>query len=167
VAQLLVLDSGNRLAIIVRTGRHALVVDTGESWRSRGSAAAQKLLPALRDLGVSTVDMLVLGRATADRGAGVAQLTKAMPVRELIAPPGWYTGPLAFTPCANRRWQWEAARFDLHPAGGSCALHVLVEGQGWWIVHTAREDDERALAQALRLLPLAGPQGRTQVLVLR
>ncbi len=167
VAQLLALESGNGLAIIVRTRGHAVVVDTGDSWHSRGSVAAQKLVPALRALGVSAVDMLVLGRATADRGAGVAQLTKAMPVRELIAPPGWHAGPLALVPCAHRQWQWEAARLELRRAGESCALHVLVAGQGWWIVHTARPDDEIALAQALRLLPLAEAPERTQVLVLR
>ncbi len=167
VAQLLALESGNGLAIIVRTRGHAVVVDTGDSWHSRGSAAAQKLVPALRALGVSAVDMLVLGRATADRGAGVAQLTKAMPVRELIAPPGWHAGPLALAPCAHRQWQWEAVRLELHQAGEACALHVRVAGQSWWIVHTARPDDEIALAQALRLQSLAGAAGRTQVLVLR
>jgi DNA internalization-related competence protein ComEC/Rec2 len=167
VAQLLALESGNGLAIIVRTRGHAVVVDTGDSWHSRGSAAAQKLVPALRALGVSAVDMLVLGPATADRGAGVAQLTKAMPVRELIAPPGWHAGPLALLPCAHRQWQWEAARLELHRAGEACALHVRVAGQGWWIVHTARPDDEIALAQVLRRRPLVGAAGRTQVLVLR
>ncbi len=166
VAQLLALESGNGLAIIVRTRGHALVVDTGESWHSRGSAAAQKLVPALRALGVSAVDMLVLGRANQDRGAGVSQLTKAMPVRELIAPPGWHAGPLALASCSHRQWQWEAVRFEMHPAGESCALHVQVEGQGWWIVHTARPDDELALAQALRL-PVVRVPVRTQVLVLR
>ena len=167
VAQLLALESGNGLAIVVRTRAHAVVVDTGDSWHSRGLAAAQRLVPALRALGVSAVDMLVLGRATADRGAGVAQLTRAMPVRELIAPPGWHAGPLAFAPCVHRQWQWEAVRLELQRAGESCALHVLVAGQGWWIVHTARVDDEIALAQALRLLPPAGAPERTQVLVLR
>jgi hypothetical protein len=90
-----------------------------------------------------------------------------MPVRELIAPPGWHAGPLALAPCADRQWQWEAARLELHLAGEACALHVRVAGHGWWIVHTARPDDEIALAQVLRLQPLAGAAGRTQVLVLR
>jgi competence protein ComEC len=166
LAQLLALESGNGLAIIVRTRAHAVVVDTGDAWRSHGSAAAQRLVPALRALGVGAVDLLVLGRATADRGAGIAQLTKAMPVRELVAPPGWQASPLALTPCANRRWQWDSASFELHLAGGSCALHVQVAGQGWWIVHTARPDDELALAQVLGVASSRLPQ-RAQVLVLR
>lgn len=166
VAQLLALESGNGLAIIVRSRGHAVVVDTGESWHSRGSATTQKLVPALRALGVRAVDMLVLGRATPDRGAGIAQLTKAMPVRELIAPPGWHAGPLAFTPCSHRQWQWDTVRFELRPAGESCVLHVLVEGQGWWIVHTARPDDELVLTQALRA-SVARDLVPTQVLVLR
>ena len=166
VAQLLALESGNGLAVVVRTRGHVVVVDTGDSWHSRGSVAAQKLVPALRALGVGAVDMLVLGRATADRGAGVAELTRAMSVRELIAPPGWHAGPVALAPCRHRQWQWDAVRLELHPAGESCALQVLVGGQAWWIVHTARPDDELALAQALQA-PAARVPVRTQVLVLR
>ncbi len=159
LVELLALESGSGMSVIVRTRSHAVVMDTGDTWQSRGAASAQRLLPSLRSLGLVDVDLLILGRPTADRGAGVARLTAALPVRSVVAPPGWQPGPLRWQLCRSQIWTWDGVDFELSRAGGSCVLHVSANGRDWWLAATLSAADEVILAAALKNHPVLRQRG--------
>ena len=66
--ELQVLDVGQGLAVVVRTSRHALLYDAGPAVRDGWDAGERAVLPALRALGVSRLDAVVISHADHDHG---------------------------------------------------------------------------------------------------
>ncbi|PPU61794.1 DNA internalization-related competence protein ComEC/Rec2 [Xanthomonas codiaei] len=131
-ADIQVLDVGQGLAVLVRTQRHALLVDTGPAVRDGFDAGERVVLPALHALGVRRLDAIVLSHADADHAGGYAAVRAGMPVAKTAAPPG---APLdVSTRChAGQQWEWDGVRFRvLHPGPAfpylrnqsSCVLRV-------------------------------------------
>ncbi|MCC7462600.1 MAG: DNA internalization-related competence protein ComEC/Rec2 [Gammaproteobacteria bacterium] len=124
---LTLLDTGRGLALILRTERHALLYDVGESWRTDGAVSVRTLLPALRALRIERIDRLLVPRLDRARSAGVGALLAALPVDELAA---GEAGPLPpeFQPCrAGEHWSWDGVQFELL-AGRECVLRAAVAG---------------------------------------
>ena len=122
-----VFDVGRGEAVLLRTARHTLLYDDGETWGTTGTVAAARLLPALRYYGVAALDLVVLPRLDADRGAGVVALAAAVKVLNLQAGAGRDLPP-EFAPCASgAHWQWDGVAFDVLD-GPSCALRVSTSG---------------------------------------
>ncbi|KGK58254.1 transporter [Xanthomonas cannabis pv. phaseoli] len=131
-ADVQVMDVGQGLAVLVRTQRHALLLDTGPAVRDGFDAGERVVLPALRALGVRRLDALVLSHADADHAGGYAAVRTGLPVAATLAPPG---APLDVSArChAGQRWEWDGVRFRfLHPGAdfpylrnqSSCVLLV-------------------------------------------
>jgi competence protein ComEC len=126
---LTLLDTGRGLAVILRTERHALLYDLGESWRTDGAVTARTVLPALRALRVERIDRLFVPRLDRARSAGVRALLAALPVGELAAGEAGPRPP-EFRPCrAGETWEWDGVRFALL-ADRDCVLRAAVAGGG-------------------------------------
>ena len=167
-----VFDLGRGEAVLLRTATHALLYDDGESWGSHGGTTAARLAPALRYYDVRALDTVLLPRLDADRGAGVAALSAALPLRRL-ATGGARELPPEFAPCGERRrWQWDGVDFEIL-SGESCALRVsagsgnalLLPGSANAAVQ-ARELVPRLPPTAVVLVPGGGSASARQPLLM-
>lgn len=146
LACLTMLDSGAAAAVVLQAGGRTAVVDTGDGWRSRGAATDLHLLPLLQVRGLRRIDILVLGRPTADRAEGLARLTSAVDIKVIAAPPRWQTGLLPTVSCAQPPYEWGPIRLRLWSTGEACVLQVEAADQNWWVAHTLNAPGEAALA---------------------
>lgn len=113
--ELVVIDVGQGLAVLVRTAHHALLFDAGPAVEEGFDAGERAVVPALRALGVSRLHAMVISHADNDHAGGVDAVRDAFPVQAVLAPPG---SPLdARAPCvAGASWMWDGVRFSfLHP----------------------------------------------------
>ena len=110
-------------AVLVRTAGHALLYDVGESWGDAGAAAAGRLVPRLRQLGVRRLDAVLLPRLDADRGAGILALAAHLSLGRLASGDG-HALPPEFTPCnPGEKWSWDGVDFEIVDGVG-CRLQV-------------------------------------------
>ena len=130
------LDAGEGTSLIVRTRQHALVYDTGESYASEGRSAERLVVPALRSFGVSKVDRLVLSASHAQRAAGAARLSAAVPVDHVIGGGEWPGAHRRVESCSSgTRWRWDGVEFELFgQPGGSCALRIDFGGDPSFLI---------------------------------
>ena len=143
-------DIGQGSAVLVRTRHHLLVYDTGPVYGTAhaGDKAATRdagervLLPLLRALGESRIDLLMLSHRDTDHIGGASSLLAAMPVRAVAGslPAGHplFRGPSAWRCQAGQRWVWDGVSFEvLHPAADappgerpnaqSCVLRIQAQ----------------------------------------
>ena len=129
-AWMTVLDVGQGEAVLVRTARHALLVDTGPRYASGEDAGARVVAPALWRQGVNRLDGLVLTHDDLDHtGGALAILHSHRPVwllTPLAGLPAQSLGvigqavrairPDALTCRAGQTWNWDGVHFEvLHP----------------------------------------------------
>lgn len=135
-AELVMLDVGQGLAVLVRTSRHALLFDAGPALADRFDAGERVVAPALRALGVRRLDRLIVSHADHDHAGGLAAVQRAFPGAMLLAPAG--AGIAGSRPClAGASWQWDGVDIRvLHPPlyfpylknDSSCVLRVATAG---------------------------------------
>ncbi|MDW8335939.1 MAG: DNA internalization-related competence protein ComEC/Rec2 [Tepidimonas sp.] len=109
-------DVGQGSAVLVRTARHTLVVDSGPPL-GPATAAERVLLPWLQALGVRP-DAVVLSHDDADHASGWPVLAAAYPQAVWWAPRGATPAGLAHVQSctAGQTWQWDGVTFAfLHP----------------------------------------------------
>lgn len=102
------LDVGQGLSALVRTHRHNLLFDAGPRYSAELSAGERLVLPALRALGVTRIDGLVISHQDNDHAGGMAAVIAELPV-------GWVSSSL---PDASPRWAGSAAPRHLCARGG-------------------------------------------------
>lgn len=132
--ELITLDVGQGLAVLVRTGQHSLLFDAGPAVADGFDAGERVVVPALRALGMQRLDTLVVSHGDHDHAGGVAAVQAVVPAHSLWAPPGLALQSEAGPICgAGQAWQWDGVRFEfLHPTSGfpylgnesSCVLRV-------------------------------------------
>jgi competence protein ComEC len=125
-----VLDVGQGLAVLVETGGHRLLYDTGAAFDSGFNLADAVVLPYLRQRHIDALDRLVLSHRDNDHAGAAATLLAALSVKSL-----WTTFPYAGAEecVAPRQWQWDGVTFtvlspyNLTPYLGnnsSCVLRI-------------------------------------------
>lgn len=129
--RLVALDVGQGLAVLVQTRDHALLYDAGPSWRGSSDAGERLVVPALRGLGLSRLDTLLISHRHADHAGGAESVIRAMKPREVIA---GQPGAHDFDSVACRdgqQWHWDGVTFQTFQAervrednDRSCVLHV-------------------------------------------
>jgi len=130
--ELVVLDVGQGLSVLVRTAGHALLYDAGPAVEEGFDAGERTVVPALRALGVPRLHALVVSHGDSDHAGGVAAVLASVPVATTLAPAGSPVG--ADAPClGGAAWRWDDVEFRfLHPPPhfpyfgneASCVLRV-------------------------------------------
>jgi len=155
-----VLDVGQGLSVLVRTGSGILLFDTGPAFRSGGNAARSIVLPQLARLRIEQVDYLVVSHSDNDHAGGVAAILDGVNVVSLIV-----GEPLADVDAEQRRcdtrlgWETDGVRFRfLHPAvdaeveGNDASCVLQIEAGAHRLLLTGdieRAAEERLLASGL------------------
>lgn len=129
-AWLTVLDVGQGEAVLLRTARHSLLLDTGPRFASGEDAGARIVAPHLWSLGINRLDGLVVSHDDLDHSGGAVSLLASHR-------PDWLLTSLAGVPRASlgtigaaviaarpdaiackagQHWAWDGVRFQvLHP----------------------------------------------------
>jgi competence protein ComEC len=131
--ELLVIDVGQGLSVLVRTHEHALLYDMGPAIRDGFDAGERAVIPALHALGVRRLDRAVISHGDNDHAGGFAAVGVQFPVTDVLAPDG-VTLPAPSKACtAGLIWNWDGVGFRfLHPPShfpylaneSSCVLRI-------------------------------------------
>jgi competence protein ComEC len=117
--ELVVLDVGQGLSVVVRTAGHTLLYDMGPAIPEGFDAGERAVVPALHALGVRALDAAVLSHADNDHAGGYASVADVFAIRTRYAPEdsGLDAKISMLQACrAGRAWQWDGVRFRfLHP----------------------------------------------------
>jgi competence protein ComEC len=114
-AQLLVIDVGQGLSVLVRTARHSLLYDMGPATPDGYDAGERAVVPTLHALGVHALDAAVVSHGDNDHAGGWPAVSRAFPVRTMLAPEGSPTQGTGHCQ-AGQSWEWDGVRFRvLHP----------------------------------------------------
>jgi len=134
--EVLQLDVGQGLAVLLRTRTHSLLYDAGPA-KGDSDLGERVVLPTLRKLGIRQLDLMLISHGHADHAGGAEAIGRGMPLGRVVAgEPEQLPEALRAGPCVSgERWQWDGVDFMLWqwPQGvgsndRSCVL--LVEAQG-------------------------------------
>jgi competence protein ComEC len=115
-AELLVVDVGQGLSVLVRTAHHSLLYDMGPAIPDGFDSGERVGVPTLRALGVRKLDVAIVSHGDNDHAGGFPAIARAFPPRLALTPDG--APPLPHgRPClAGTTWHWDGVRFRfLHP----------------------------------------------------
>src|SRR5690606_38466404 len=87
-AELVMIDVGQGLAVLVRTARHALLYDAGPAVKDGFDAGERAVVPALRALGVPRLHKAVISHGYNDHAGGFEAVWRSVPVAEAVMPEG-------------------------------------------------------------------------------
>ena len=124
--EVVVLDVGQGLAVVVRTAGHALLYDTGPSYSAQSDSGSRIVLPYLRAAGIARLDGLVVSHDDNDHSGGLHSILTQMPVTWLASSLPASTVDNLQMPhrrChAGQSWRWDGVDFAmLSPEPGSYA----------------------------------------------
>jgi competence protein ComEC len=118
--QVIVLDVGQGLSVVIKTATHVMVYDTGKQYSQESDAGANIVVPYLRHAGIKAVDALVVSHDDNDHSGGVSSILQQVPVNWIAAS---YTVPnhMLSEPkqqkqlhCyAGQTWRWDGVRFEV------------------------------------------------------
>ncbi len=131
--EVLQLDVGQGLALVLRTRNHTLLYDAGPKVRNFDQGE-RVVVPALRSLGVGALDVMLLSHADADHAGGALAVQRAFSVGRVLGGdvPG-LPEQLQAQPCVSGEgWEWDGVKFSLWQWADatdsnqkSCVLQVL------------------------------------------
>jgi competence protein ComEC len=152
-----VLDVGQGTAVVIRSGDRALLYDTGGGDPDGLNAGVTAVLPFLRQLGITSLDTLIISHQDLDHSAGAAAVLEAMKVSRFRFG-GERSAATGGRPClAGEAWRWPGGQVFqfLSPAvevpvrsnDSSCVLLLQVGGYRFLLPGDIEEERERALAR--------------------
>lgn len=115
-AELVVIDVGQGLSVLVRTREHALLYDMGPAVRDGFDAGDRAVVPALHALGIRRLDRAIVSHGDNDHAGGFGAVHAVFPMEKVSAPE--QVGlPFATEACiAGEHWNWDGVEFRfLHP----------------------------------------------------
>ncbi len=125
----IVFDVGQGLSVAVQTRHHALLYDTGPDFSDETDSGNRILIPALRGMGIRSLDGIILSHNDTDHIGGTASVLQAMPVDWVSSSSYIPPLPQAGEGAVERdirnchdgmSWNWDGVQFDiLHPAKNS------------------------------------------------
>ena len=119
--QVVVLDIGQGLSVVVKTARHTLLYDAGPKYNEQSDAGGRIVVPYLRAEGVKQLDGFIVSHNDIDHSGGALSVMAQMHV-------GWFASsftesdsmilpPNALKCFAGQHWQWDGVNFEvLYPS---------------------------------------------------
>ncbi|MDM5180880.1 DNA internalization-related competence protein ComEC/Rec2 [Massilia sp. DJPM01] len=120
-------DVGQGMALLIETGTHRLLYDTGPAYTPESNGANRVILPYLKARGIGFLDGVVVSHSDIDHAGGGRTLLGALRV-------GWVSSslwpdhpivkaaPRHIRCSGGQQWMWDGVRFEmLHPAVESYA----------------------------------------------
>ncbi|RMN90652.1 Competence protein ComEC [Pseudomonas coronafaciens pv. coronafaciens] len=135
--EVLQLDVGQGLSILLRTRNHTLLYDAGPRF-GEFDIGERVVVPAIRKSGVRHLDLMLISHADADHAGGALAVHRAFPVNRVSGGEAARLTPqLDAGLCENgERWEWDGVvfttwRWEEAPDGnaGSCILSVEANGE--------------------------------------
>ncbi|QCY11002.1 DNA internalization-related competence protein ComEC/Rec2 [Pseudomonas sp. MPC6] len=152
-AEIWQLDVGQGLAILVRTRHHTLLYDAGPRFGDN-DLGERVVLPTLRKLGVSALDLMLISHAHADHAGGAQAVAKGLPVKRVLSgEPLELPVALQAEACeSGRQWTWDGVQFSLWQWAAaresnpkSCVLQIEANGERLLLTGDIDTAAERAL----------------------
>lgn len=153
--EVLQLDVGQGLAILLRTREHTLLYDAGPRF-GEFDIGERVVLPAIRRAGIRHLDMMLLSHADADHAGGAPAIHQALPVSRIVAgDAARMPAELPVEPCRNgETWAWDEVTFSTwiweQAAEGnqaSCVLRVDARGERLLLTGDIDIPAERAMLE--------------------
>ena len=151
-----VLDVGHGLAVLVRTREHSLLFDAGARYPSGFDSGERIVLPALRALGMKSLDVVVVSHADNDHIGGLDAILEAFPSATLIGGPDVRMRE-AISCRRGQRWEWDGVVFEIaHPPeafpllgnDSSCVLRIGTPEHALLLTGDIERAGERSLVAA-------------------
>ena len=115
--EVVMLDVGQGLSVVVVTARHVLVYDTGPRFAGGSDLGATVVVPYLRGRGIRRVDRLVVSHGDSDHAGGAQAVAQAFPVTELLSSDphtlATVSAERAVRCQAGQRWAWDGVTFEM------------------------------------------------------
>jgi competence protein ComEC len=155
-----VIDVGQGLSVLVRTARHALLYDAGAAPPGGLDQGEAAVVPAVRALGVRRLDALVLSHDDNDHAGGGPSVIAALRPRRILSGSGTLPGVRC---AAGMVWHWDGVRFELlHPPASfpevgndaSCVLRIASGAASALLPGDLSADMERRLVREGRVAPV-------------
>jgi len=152
-AEIWQLDVGQGLAILVRTRHHTLLYDAGPRFGDN-DLGERVVLPTLRKLGVSGLDLMLISHAHADHAGGAQAVAQGLPVKRVLSgEPLELPAELQAEACeSGRQWTWDGVQFALwqwaqarESNPKSCVLQIEANGERLLLTGDIDTAAERAL----------------------
>lgn len=149
--EVLQLDVGQGLAILLRTRQHALLYDTGPRF-GEFDIGQRVVLPAIRKTGLRQLDLMLISHADADHAGGAQAVYEGLPVTRVLG------GELARLPeslnaqlCTDERWEWDGVlfstwRWEQAREGNQASCVLMIDAQGERLLLTGDIDVEAEAA---------------------
>ncbi|MDY0964189.1 DNA internalization-related competence protein ComEC/Rec2 [Massilia sp. CFBP9026] len=156
-------DVGQGMALLVETGRHRLLYDTGPQYAPGASGATRVILPYLRGRGIGRLDTLVVSHSDLDHVGGANAVLETLEVGEVrsslpSAHPLLRMAPRRQRCLAGQGWEWDGVRFEmlapdaasyanprLKANARSCVLRVSASGKAILLAGDIEAAQEAAL----------------------
>ena len=161
---LVALEVGQGLSVVLRTERRTVIYDTGPSFRGGSDIGQLVLVPWLRAAGVRRVDLLVVSHSDDDHAGGASSLVKAVEVRQILAGEPLASVQQAQFACrSGQAWLWDGIRFSvMHPGvyplqsnnNASCVLEVAAGRHRILLTGDIESPVENHLARTAVLAPV-------------
>lgn len=149
------LDVGQGLAIMLRTRHHALLYDAGPRFGDF-DIGERVVLPAIRRAGIRHLDLMLLSHADADHAGGATAVQQALSVSRILGGDTERMPPaLAVERCRNgETWTWDEVTFSTwiweqaEPGNqASCVLRVEAAGERLLLTGDIDIHAERAMLE--------------------
>ncbi|OCR24766.1 competence protein ComEC [Pseudomonas syringae] len=153
--QVLQLDVGQGLAILLRTRQHTLLFDAGPRF-GEFDIGERIVLPVMRKVGVRKLDLMLLSHADADHAGGALAIQQGLPVARVLGGELERLAPqLNAQLCqVDESWEWDGVtfktwRWELANEGNQASCVLMVEANGERLLLTG-DIDADAEEAALR-----------------
>ncbi|WP_462382441.1 DNA internalization-related competence protein ComEC/Rec2 [Pseudomonas sp. Marseille-QA0892] len=135
-ADVVMLDVGQGLSVIVRTRHHALLYDAGARLGTY-DMGERAVVPTLRAMGIHQLDEMLLSHSDNDHSGGAPYVRSKMPVTRVSSgEPYALPRRLNAQVCGGEEWKWDGVVFSTWKREGtsdsnasSCILRVEANGE--------------------------------------
>lgn len=154
-AEIIVMNVGQGLAVLIKTQHHLLVYDTGPKFFGGGDVAQTVLLPYFYYRGWKKIDLLMVSHGDADHAGGVDTLRKYFTITRIVTS-AIHKIPQSILCQRGQHWRWDAIEFSvIYPDAAhqgknnnsSCVLKISAGTQHVLLTGDIEKSAEYYLAQ--------------------